>query len=268
MLDRDLRPDVLPVTAYAESLRRRGADSRASPRTDQRWPPVRGRPPAGRDGTGATHPPRKRDLLAKLTIRANAFGGLDCLKIRYRPLVAPFHAVLSHIPPGARLLDIGCGSGVLLYLALEYRRCQIAHGYDISANAVRKAKKLVGNNDRFKARLLKPNSEIPDLADYDVITMVDVLHHVPAHRQRTFLRNIAEAMPSGAVLIVTDIDGSRRVGSGLNQLHDLMLNREWVHPWRASDVVRVLTKCGLEVAKPTRYRSLWYPHYLLIARRP
>jgi len=25
---------------------------------------------------------------------------------------------------------------------------------------------------------------------------------------------------------------------------------------------------GLEVAAPDHYRSLWYPHYLIVARRP
>ncbi|MCP4329563.1 MAG: class I SAM-dependent methyltransferase [Alphaproteobacteria bacterium] len=210
----------------------------------------------------------RKALSAKLGGRIGAFGLLDRLKVRYRPFVVPLHEVLARIPTGARLFDIGCGNGTLLYLALEYRRCRAAHGYDISADAVSNAGSLIGADDRVRVRLTAPDDALPDLDDYDVVTLIDVLHHVAAARQEAFLRDLASALRPGARLIVMDIDADRRMGSALNQIHDLVLSREWVQPRRAADIAAILADCGLNVSPPSHHRSLWYPHYLLTAHRP
>jgi 2-polyprenyl-3-methyl-5-hydroxy-6-metoxy-1,4-benzoquinol methylase len=218
--------------------------------------------------TETTSTPSRRALLDSLAAPAARFSLLDRLKVGYRPLISPLHEVLARIPAGGRLFDIGCGSGTLLYLALTHRGCAAAHGYDVSARAVGNADLLGAGDDRFRVDHRGPTAALPDLSDYDAVTMVDVLHHLPPDGQDAFLGDVAAALPPGAPFILADIDAARSLGRALNQLHDLVLSREWVHPRPAAATAAMLRGHGLDVAAPLQIRSLWYPHYLIVARRP
>jgi SAM-dependent methyltransferase len=78
----------------------------------------------------------KAMLLHELAGPATAIKGLAGLKTRYRPLVCPLGLVLEKIDPGAKVYDVGCGTGALLYLAIRLRHAQLAHGGDVSEDVV------------------------------------------------------------------------------------------------------------------------------------
>ena len=107
------------------------------------------------------------------------------------------------------------------------------------------------------------------LAGYDTVTMIDVLHHIRPSDQVTFLGRLIAAMPAGAKLIILDIDASKPIGAWCNQVHDLLLAREWVHPMRPDQVVATLSAAGAQVVEPLiRRRTFWYPHFRILARKP
>ena len=87
------------------------------------------------------------ELLQELREPSSEMGGLSGLKTRLRPLVCPLHVVLEQIPMGARLFDIGCGSGSLLYLAVRLRAAKSAHGYDVSHDAIKAAGTFARRSD-------------------------------------------------------------------------------------------------------------------------
>ncbi|MBR8835792.1 MAG: decaprenyl-phosphate phosphoribosyltransferase [Stigonema ocellatum SAG 48.90 = DSM 106950] len=72
----------------------------------------------------------------------------------------------------------------------------------------------------------------------------------------------------GAKLIIKDIEASIILGSFMNQLHDLLLSRAWVHQRRSSDVVKVLLSTGATVSQPVFRWTLWYPHFQIVALVP
>jgi hypothetical protein len=75
-------------------------------------------------------------------------------------------------------------------------------------------------------------------------------------------------MDSGARLIIKDIEGSKVVGAFFNQLHDLLLAKEWVHHRRSQDIRRVLQSMGATVSQPVLRWTLWYPHFQIVALVP
>ena len=105
----------------------------------------------------------------------------------------------------------------------------------------------------------------PDLAGYNVVTMVDVLHHVPRASQAAFLADVASRMDAGAKLILMDIDAGRPLRAMANQLHDLLLSREWVQPVSAKKAFDLLGQATLTPAHPRLFSTLWYGHYLITA---
>jgi 2-polyprenyl-3-methyl-5-hydroxy-6-metoxy-1,4-benzoquinol methylase len=113
-----------------------------------------------------------------------------------------------------------------------------------------------------------PGEGVPDLSGADYVTLCDVLHHVPAEAKASFLKDITEKMRPGAVLVLVDIDASRRGGSWMNQLHDLIVSHEWVDPVTAHVARSMLQQAGLVIREESFVRSLWYPHYLILAEKP
>ena len=201
---------------------------------------------------------------------ARAAAGLPMLaraKTRYRPLVSPLHAILDAIPESARLYDIGCGNGALLALAARHRNTAVAHGHDVSETAVRHAAIVTADDPRIAVARRDAADGLPDLTSYDAVTLIDVLHHVPPALQENFLTDLARALAPRARLVLADIDAARPIGTAMNQLHDLVLSQEWVRPRRADWTAAWLMRCGLSVSRVERYRSLWYPHYLIVANK-
>ncbi|HLY45161.1 MAG TPA: class I SAM-dependent methyltransferase [Stellaceae bacterium] len=206
-------------------------------------------------------------LLRQLREAAQEINGLAALKIWFRPLVCPLHVVLNEIPAGARLFDIGCGSGSFLFLAVRLRQAAVAHGYDVSACSIGFANQVARRTPNMAVRCLGAN-EFPDLGGYDVITVIDVLHHIAPADQRGFLHRIYETIDPGAKLVLLDINGDHRIRATCNLAHDLVLNREWVHATRPAIVASELFEAGASVEHPILIKSLWYSHYLLTASKP
>jgi 2-polyprenyl-3-methyl-5-hydroxy-6-metoxy-1,4-benzoquinol methylase len=209
-----------------------------------------------------------RELSQALKPASKSMSGLLAIKTLYRPYICPLGWVLSQIPEGTRLYDIGCGTGSLLFLSLRFRLAKLAHGYDVALGAVKASNAFGRDFSNFRVDYIQPENTPPDLSGYDTITMIDVMHHIPPNRQDDFIRETIARMDSGAKLIIKDIEASKVLGAWMNQLHDLLLSREWVHQRRSQDIVRLLKSAGAEVDQPILRWTLWYPHFLIVAYVP
>jgi hypothetical protein len=74
--------------------------------------------------------------------------------------------------------------------------------------------------------------------------------------------------PEQPYTVLVDIDASRRGGSWMNQLHDLIVSQEWVVPVAAHAARSMLQQAGMVIREESFVRSLWYPHYLILAEKP
>ena len=97
-------------------------------------------------------------------------------------------------PPG-RLLDVGCGTGLLVEAALA--QGWDAYGVDASAHAVEQAQRVLGG--RVRAGTL----EQADFgAPFDLVTGFDVFEHL--YRPRAFVREAAARLrPGGRLALAT-----------------------------------------------------------------
>jgi 2-polyprenyl-3-methyl-5-hydroxy-6-metoxy-1,4-benzoquinol methylase len=156
----------------------------------------------------------------------------------------------------------------LLHLALNDAGVSSAAGYDVSTKAVAAAKTLPWSSEQLRIMQRAPEEGVPDILGADYVTLCDVLHHIPEKAKAPFLKDIVGQTRPGAALIVADIDAGRRAGSWMNQLHDLIVSQEWVAPVPAYVARTMLEQEGLIVREQSFVRSLWYPHYLILAEKP
>jgi SAM-dependent methyltransferase len=144
-------------------------------------------------------------------------------KLRHDPV---FRALLARglVPDGARLVDLGCGQGVLpAFLVAARRRYERDEwpagwsppprpasvlGVETRRRAVVAARIAVGDRARF---IIGDIREVP-IPACDVVAILDVLHYLPLPDQDRVLERCAAAIAPGGVLLarVGDADAGLR----------------------------------------------------------
>lgn len=191
---------------------------------------------------------------------------LSKVKIISRPFICPFSDILKIIGDGNTIFDIGCGSGTFLALCAQYLKPEKIGGIEIEEKLIKNSKKMLKDFKSPKYLALYDGINIPQtISQYNVITMIDVLHHIPEKEQISFLENLRAKMNPKARLIIKDIDG----GSSLvffNKLHDLIISGNPGNERSYEDVQCLLKEMGFRIDETYKKRVLIYPHYLVSSK--
>ncbi|MBF0538679.1 MAG: class I SAM-dependent methyltransferase [Nitrospirae bacterium] len=188
-------------------------------------------------------------------------------KVANRDIIGAFHLVLDCIPQGARLFDVGCGTGALLYLAIKLKQATLAHGYDLSREAVAASETVSTTPPELRVTHSTEVFPPQDLTNYDVVTMVDVLHHVASPIQDTFVSKLANAISPGTLLILADIEGTNLFSNITARLHDLAVNKQRVRPRKSTDITTILTNNGMQITSITWCWSVVFKSFVITAKK-
>jgi SAM-dependent methyltransferase len=117
-------------------------------------------------------------------------------------------AVALALPPGSRILDVGCGSGWLseYFARLGYE----VTGIDVSDDLIRMARERVAHvtyevdhQTPLRCRFLAHDIESASLAEqFDAIICYDSLHHF--EDEQSTMRHLAAMLPMGGLLFVLE----------------------------------------------------------------
>jgi SAM-dependent methyltransferase len=188
------------------------------------------------------------------------------------------------IPDHARVLDLGCGQGLLaawlsaarqLYEVGEWPtdwpippRIAELRGVDLLASDIRRAACAIGAPARFEVGDMRS----VDFGQADVLVILDVLHYVEPAAQDDILRRVRAALPPGGVFLT-------RVGDAAAGLRFRMSN--WVDRLVAfgrgnrlppvycrplADWVAALERLGFSVDTRAMNGDLPFANVMLIAR--
>ena len=189
--------------------------------------------------------------------------------LKYRPFICPLEELLPFVPDGSSVLDIGCGCGLFL-LALAFAGKRISGvGIDTAPDAIRAARlaartaEIAATGSTLSFETACGTEEWP-AGQFDVVSLIDVVHHVPGARQRSFVAAAAARVRPGGVLIYKDMCGRPVWRSCANRLHDLLLARQWIR-YREMDEVREWAgSLGLMPRVRRDFVRLWYGHELCV----
>lgn len=136
-----------------------------------------------------------------------------------RFLTCPFLRVLNHLPPGARVLDVGAGHGIFAHLALA--------GGARSVVAV--------EPDRRKIFFMDPrpglhvvggyDNAIAATGAFDAVTLFDVLYRFPLEEWDGFFRSVRARLAPGGVFLIKELDPEHRVKQLWNRTQERISDR-------------------------------------------
>jgi len=216
---------------------------------------------------GATTTPR---MLAA-TARGLYADGPPLLRLltRARPYICPFEILLDCVPSGSRVLDVGCGGGLLLALLARHRALRQGTGFDSSVTAVALAERMIEHSGLSGVvRITRLDARAPwPQGTWDVVALVDVLHHVPPSAQQGVIENAVQRVAPGGLLLYKDMAMTPAWCRWMNKLHDLVLARQWIHELPVARVDEWVLARNLSVVRSESPRRLWYSHDVRVYQR-
>ena len=134
-----------------------------------------------------------------------------------RYLSCPFLRTLHHVAPGARVLDVGAGHGVLAVLALEAGASSVvALEPDL--------RKALPSVRRDRVRFVAGFADALG-GSFDLVTLYDVLYRVPLAERDRLLVDLRERLRPGGILLIKEIDPGRRVKFAWNRAQEFVSDR-------------------------------------------
>lgn len=139
--------------------------------------------------------------------------------LELRTRLTPYEVMASRLPRAGKILDVGCGHGILsLVLVLDASERRV-EGVD---------------HDPARIRLARAAAEgLPNLAfregnalaalgpgELDGISVIDVLHYFSASEQERILGELFRALKPGGILIFREVDPQGGLISGWNRFYE------------------------------------------------
>jgi SAM-dependent methyltransferase len=208
-------------------------------------------------------------------------------KLGYDPVFR--HLLASGlIVPGARVLDIGCGQGLLASLLRaggelgargEWPRQWAAApngarvtGIEMMQRDVERARSAVGEGEH--TRFVCADMRSVAFPVSDAVVILDVLHYVTHAEQETVLKRVRDALVPGGRLLLRVGDAHDRRGFAISQWVDRVVTRVRGHAVPPvygrplTEWIAQLRSLGLQVESRPMSAGTPFANVLLVAQRP
>ncbi|MGE3619510.1 MAG: class I SAM-dependent methyltransferase [Acidimicrobiia bacterium] len=195
--------------------------------------------------------------------------------VAVRRRTCPLAEIEARVPRAGRVLDLGCGHGLLsLVLALAGPERRV-HAVDVDADKLVHARRAVAAAGLAHVEVEDADASSVPEGPWDAVVVNDVLYLLGAARATALLGALAETLAPGGALLVKEIDVRPRWKFELARAQELVSTRvtritegetvEFVPPDRIAGAMRA---AGLEVTHVPLHRGRLHPHHLVVGRVP
>ena len=188
---------------------------------------------------------------------------------RLRPHVLPVEVLVRAVPEGASILDVGCGGGLFLGLLAAQRQVSRGLGFDASKDAITSAQRMLSrlpDGHGLEFCHLDVAERWPE-GMFDVVSMLDVMHHIPPDAQLTVLDMATEKVSPGGRILYKDMSNRPMWMAYANRLHDLMIACEWIHYLPLDKIKERLEQKGFRKLSSERIARYCDLHEILVMER-
>lgn len=191
----------------------------------------------------------------------------------------PLDALCNEVPSAGRVLEVGCGHGlVAASLALESSAREVV-GFDIDPDKIRDAEVIArrvraGGGHLTVTEGDGAGAELP-AGPWDAIVIADVIYLLAPERQEQLLAACAASLAPGGVVVLKENDQRPWLKYAFARFEEVVATKviritagSDLH-WRASgEWAALMERAGLETTVRRVDKRYPYPHVLIIGRRP
>lgn len=184
--------------------------------------------------------------------------------LRWR--LCPFEQIEKYIPREGRVIDIGCGYGLLAnFLALKSNRRDVT-GVDLSEKRISIAEKTSDNRKNIRFKLV--NVLGLQLEKYCAMVMSDFLHHIDYKAQKELLLRCYQKIAPGGLLIIEEVDNRPLWKYWFNTMVDKILNiGEGIFFHNQREFQELLERIGFKVSIKKAHRGIPLSDILYICKK-
>lgn len=183
--------------------------------------------------------------------------------VRLRWHIAPFEWVLPHIKSTDRILEIGCGHGLLANFIKFHHPDAAIVATDSNASKIALACRTIQerNGLEFLAVPGFPRTE----GSFDAILFFDLLHHCPQEEHQALLLQAKDRLRPGGRIIVKEMFKEFSLPHFLNWLHDKIVTLgEKTHYRKAQEWIALANQAGLKRVHFQKGYKFWYHQCLFV----
>jgi 2-polyprenyl-3-methyl-5-hydroxy-6-metoxy-1,4-benzoquinol methylase len=186
--------------------------------------------------------------------------------------LTPYEQIASRLPARGRILDLGCGHGLLaLTIAQERPDCSVL---GIDHDAARIAIAAEAGRSVANARFAAGTLTAPPPGPFSGIALVDVLHYFAPAVQESIVREAQRRLEPGGTLLVREVDPEGGVAARWNRWYERLATgigftrtERGAHHFRSrAGWIELITAGGLAVTAE-RCSSALFADVLYVGRR-
>jgi 2-polyprenyl-3-methyl-5-hydroxy-6-metoxy-1,4-benzoquinol methylase len=184
---------------------------------------------------------------------------LQVLRAKFRSVLLPtdllIKSIRNQIGTNKVILDIGAGTGYFLKLLLEKGIISYGYGTEILS-------KYYVENENYTIKSIEAYH-----TEFDVISLVDVLHHIPD--KKSFFEYIFKStlINQNTIFFIKDISPKNPIYRSWNTLHDIIFNHQIPEYIHADVLSSLMENHGYECTFFEQQKVLLYDHYLVIFKK-
>ncbi|MDR1490878.1 MAG: class I SAM-dependent methyltransferase [Desulfovibrio sp.] len=180
-----------------------------------------------------------------------------------RPWICPYGPLVTVLQGQDTVLDIGCGTGNLLLLLCSLGLIRQGTGVDVAEAALRDARKAASS---FNADLTFSSSPLIN-GEFDAVSMIDVMHHIPVKDQHSFFMDKLSHVKRGGLLCYKDMNLFPLTHRYWNWLHDRIMAGQYINLVPVENILSWTEEAGFVLERSSDYSRFLYSHQLRIFRR-
>ena len=191
---------------------------------------------------------------------------------------APFEALETEVPRSGKILEVGCGHGMLAtFLALSSADRTVV-GVDIDGQKIELAQESVRHLHPGEATISfehRPSGEILTIeGGWDAIVFADVLYLIAPDDRSQLLSDCIAALAPGGHLIVKEVNTEPRIKAFVAQFQEFLATKvlritdgDTLDFPSATDIETLISSDGLTTRVSRLDKGYFHPHCVVVGTK-